>query len=91
MMEAAGGTESEVNVMTECATVTHITGRFTLQELEHLAGTLAWPRGVPETVSDRDNAELCILLRQAADYIELTPNACAVDVLEGQIVNVVTC
>jgi hypothetical protein len=51
---------------------------------------MAWPRGVPETVSERDNTELSNLVRQALEYIELTPNACAVDVLEGQIVNVVT-
>ncbi len=76
--------------MHETLQPTLITGRFTVEELEHLAGTIIWPRSVPETVDMRDRAELARLVELARDYIEKTHNAFAVDLVDSQIVNVVT-
>lgn len=76
--------------METIAKPTSITGRFTLEQLEHLAGTLLWPRSVPETVVPRDQQELYRLVEMAREYISTSPGgtAHAVDILEGQILNV---
>lgn len=65
-----------------------ISGRYTLEELSHLAGTLVWNRGIPETWHPADEEAVWALVRQAKAYLEATPKATVVDVLEGQIVNV---
>jgi hypothetical protein len=84
------GGGKEVPDMDVTFTPTTITGRFTVPELEHLAGTIMWPRGVPETVEPREAEELDRLVEMARAYIETTPRAVAVDILENQILNVVT-
>lgn len=67
----------------------NVSGRFTLAELSHLIGTLTWTNGVPETRSEDEQAAWD-LVRQAKEYLDKTPNAVAVDILQGQIMNVVT-
>jgi hypothetical protein len=66
-----------------------ITGRFTLDELTRLAGTMAWNASIPEMRHVADEHAMHELVRLAGDYMRLIPGAVAVDVLEGQIVNVV--
>lgn len=67
-----------------------ITGRFTIPELEHLAGTMMWNKGVPETTSERRMLELNRLVEMARAYVDGVKGAYAVDILENQILNVVT-
>lgn len=67
-----------------------ITGRFTLEEFSRLIEPGAWPSGVPETYDAQEREGLRELLEQVEEYLEKTPGACAVDIVEGQVLNVVT-
>lgn len=70
-------------------TVATITGRFTFEQLVHELGPSAWPSGVPETVDVQEREGALALLHQAEEYLDGTPSAVALDINEGQVLNVV--
>ena len=67
-----------------------ISGRYTLAELYQFIVPLDWSGGVPETVDMEAHQGLQALLQQVAEYLDRTPGAVAVDIVEGQVLNVVT-